>query len=239
MKSLKLFITGTDTGVGKTVLSLLCMQYFYNSGFTPFYLKPVQTGCLTACDPYSDARFIYQHVPALHGQDPGNSVVYCLKNAKAPLFAAQDEGVEIDWAKIMEEIDAKSTVDSPLIIEGAGGLFVPVTEKLMLIDLIKMTGATPLIAARAGLGTINHTLLTIEALRHRDITPAGIILLDGGREATPRKMIEENSTAIEKISGIKVAGIVGRIDDFSQPHPECYAPLSAVLLNIAQSCSKG
>lgn len=233
MTSIKLFVTGTDTGVGKTVLSLLLMQFFYGRGFSPFYLKPAQTGCRDPYDQDSDARFIYSHVKALTGQDPGDSVVYCLKKPKAPYFAARDEAREIDFAKIQAVVEAKSAVYSPLIIEGAGGLFVPVTEKLMVIDMIQMTGARPIIAARAGLGTINHTLLTVDALRRRGIEAAGIVLLDGGKEGTPPKMIEENIEAIEKNSGIKVGGVIGKIDDFSNPPRHCYRPLEKIFAALS------
>ena len=232
MTSIKLFVTGTDTGVGKTVLSLLLMQFFSERGFSPFYLKPAQTGCRDPYDQDSDARFIYSHVKALTGQDPGDSVVYCLLNPKAPYFAARDEAREIDFAKIQAVVEGESAVYSPLIIEGAGGLFVPVTEKLMVIDMIQMTGARPIIAARAGLGTINHTLLTVDALRRRGIEAAGIVLLDGGKEGTPPKMIEENVEAIEKNSGIKVGGVIGKIDDFSNPPRHCYRPLEKIFTTL-------
>ncbi|MFA5182198.1 MAG: dethiobiotin synthase [Syntrophales bacterium] len=228
MTSIKLFVAGTGTGVGKTVLSLLLMQFFSERGFSPFYLKPAQTGCRDPYDQDSDARFIYGHVKALAGQDPGDSVVYCLKNPKAPYFAARDEAREIDFAKIQAVMEAKSALFSPLIIEGAGGLFVPVTEKLMIVDMIQMTGARTIIAARAGLGTINHTLLTIDALRRRGMEAAGIILLDGGKEGTPPEMIAENIEAIEKSSGIKVGGVIGKIDDFSNPPRHCFLPLERI-----------
>lgn len=229
MKFANLFVTGTDTGVGKTVLSLLLMQFFYEWGYSPFYLKPAQTGCRDPQDGDSDARFIYGHVKALKGQYPGDSVVYCLRTPKAPYFAARDEAREIDFAKIQAVVEEKSSLYAPLIIEGAGGLFVPVTEKLMVIDMIQMTGARPIIAARVGLGTINHTLLTVEALRRRGMEAVGIILLDGGKEATHPKMIGENIEAIEKGSGIKVGGVIGRIADFTNPPRHCYLPLEKIL----------
>jgi len=233
MKFANLFVAGTDTGVGKTVLSLLLMQFFYERGFSPFYLKPAQTGCRDPHDRDSDARFIYGHVRALAGQDPGDSVVYCLKTPKAPYFAARDEAKEIDFAKIQAAVEAKSAVYSPVIIEGAGGLFVPVTEKLMVIDMIQMTGARPLIAARAGLGTINHTLLTVDALRRRGMEAAGIVLLDGTKEGTPPEMIAENIEAIELHSGIKVGGVIGKITDFSNPTRHCYRPLEKIFTALS------
>jgi dethiobiotin synthetase len=86
-------------------------------------------------------------------------------------------------------------------------------------------GATPISAARAGLGTINHTLLTIEALEKRDLRPLGVVLIDAGERPTHPEMIRENSEAIERSSGVVVAGVIGRISDFSEPPDKSYRPL--------------
>lgn len=223
-----MFVVGTDTGVGKTVLSLLIMQFFYARGYTPFYLKPAQTGCVDPYDIDSDAKFIYQHVKPLNKKDPADSVVYCFKNPKAPYFAARDEGGEIDFKVIQEVVNKKSLSYSPVILEAAGGLFVPVNEKKLVIDMIEMTCARPIIAARAGLGTINHTLLTLEALSHRGMEPAGVVFLDYGENGTSREMISENIEVIEKESGIKVGGVISKIKDFSNPSQACYQPLEGI-----------
>jgi dethiobiotin synthetase len=227
-----LFVVGTDTGVGKTVLSLLLMQFFYARGDTPFYLKPVQTGCADPYDTDSDAGFIYRHIKSLRDKDPADSVVYCFKNPKAPLFAARDEKRTIDLSLIERVVTEKAVIHAPLVIEGAGGVLVPVTGNTCMADLISLIKGSPIIAARAGLGTINHTLLTIEALKFRGILPAGVVFIDSGEDSTPRKMIDENRSAIEKASGVKVAGVIGRIGDFSQPPPACYDPLIQIFGKI-------
>lgn len=221
----KLFVVGTDTGVGKTVLALLMMQFFFTKGYNPFYLKPVQTGCNDANDDDSDARFIYRHVEPLKGRKPAESVIYCFKNPKAPLYAARDEGKSIDLSKIERVISKKSETHFPVVIEGAGGVLVPVAGKNLIVDIISLVNGTPVIAARAGLGTINHTLLTIEAIEKRGLKPLGIVFIDAGEMETTPEMIRENKSAIEKASGIKVAGVVGRIHDFSRPPLDCYKPL--------------
>ncbi|MDI6777107.1 MAG: dethiobiotin synthase [Syntrophales bacterium] len=223
-----LFVIGTDTGVGKTVLSLLLMQFFYSRGYSPFYLKPIQTGCKDPRDVNSDATFIYRHVQPLKGKDPAESVIYCFKNPKAPFFAARDEGREIDIRLIRRVVDERSLLHSPVILEAAGGLLVPVSEKILMVDTIRITGARPIIAARPGLGTINHTLLTIEALRRRRIRPAGIVFINSTKEDTAEDMIQENMEAIERFSGIKVGGLIGKIKDFSHPDRDCYWPLERI-----------
>jgi len=226
----RFFVAGTDTGVGKTVLSLLMMQFFYDRGENPFYIKPLQTGCMDPYDTDSDAKFIYENVEALQGKDPADSMLYCFRNPKAPYFAARDEGKEkdIDVTEIQAFADSKSQSYNPVILEGAGGLFVPVDEKVLMIDLIQLTGARPIIAARAGLGTINHTILTIEALKGRGVESFGIVLMDSGEMPTPREMIDENMEAIETVSGAEVAGVINRINDFSNPGEECYSVLERI-----------
>jgi len=224
-RAIRHFITGTDTGVGKTVLSLLLMQFYNSVGHSPYYIKPVQTGCRDPFDRESDARFIYEHVSALNGRSPGDSVVYCFKNPKSPYFAARDDGEHVNIELITRFVDEKSLRYSPVVIEGAGGLFVPVQKDMLMIDMIAVLNARPVIAARAGLGTINHTLLSIEALNVRNIEPFGVVLIDSGEVATPPDMIKDNIEAIEAFSGTKVAGVIGRITNFSNPGIECYRTL--------------
>jgi dethiobiotin synthetase len=220
-----IFITGTDTGVGKTIFSLLLMQYFYAKGCAPFYLKPVQTGCLNPYDADSDALFVYRHVPELHEKDPADSVVYCFKNPKAPYFAARDEGATVDIEIIRRAVARRHSASSPLILEGAGGLMVPVTDSLLMTDLIKELRAAPVIVARAGLGTINHTSLSVEALRRRGIEPGGIVFMDAGEMPAGRDMVAENMEAVLRITGITVCGVIRRISNFSNPGEECFKPI--------------
>jgi len=114
-----------------------------------------------------------------------------------------------------------------LIIEAAGGLLVPVTDKTLMVDMIPETGAKVVLAARAGLGTINHTLLSVEALRTRKIEPLGIVFID--QAGTPTEMITENMEAVKKFSGINVAGVIGKIQNFDQPPEGCYHPLEFLM----------
>ncbi len=223
-----LFVVGTDTGIGKTVLSLLLMQFFLARGSNPFYLKPIQTGCKDPYDTDSDARFIYEQVGSLRGRDPAESVVYCFPQPKAPYFAARNEGSEIDLEVIRNAVEKKRLHHAPVILEGAGGLLVPVTSTQQVIDLVVQTNAGPILAARSALGTINHTLLSIESLRSRGLEPVGIVLLDPFDPPTSRAMIQENIKAIESFGGISVAGVLPRITDFSDPPRECFTILGRI-----------
>ena len=228
-----IYVAGTDTSVGKTILSLLLMQFFLKGGQEPFYLKPMQTGCENPRDRNSDAAFIYGHVESLRDKDPAESVIYCFRNPKSPYFAARNEGRVIDLKLLKRVVEEKSRLCSPLIVEAAGGLLVPVTDEALVADTIA-ADAKVIIAARAGLGTINHTLLSIEALIRRGIRPAGIVFLDP--EGTPQDLVSENREAVKRYSGIKVAGVIGRIDDFSRPPQACYHPLESLFPEVRTLC---
>lgn len=216
-------MVGTDTGVGKTVVSLLLMHYFLNQGKRPFYIKPFQTGCRDPYDTDSDARQIYESISLLKSGKPEDSVIYCLEKPKAPYFAAKDQNVRIDTARVMAFIREKENTYDPLIIEGAGGLYVPVTEKSRIIDLVRETGARPLVVARAGLGTINHCLLTLDALKHSGIENPGLVFVQPADDPTSPAMVQENMEAITKFSGIRVSGLIPHIPDFSRPDPALFA----------------
>jgi dethiobiotin synthetase len=98
-----------------------------------------------------------------------------------------------------------------------------------MIGLVELLGASPILVARASLGTINHTLLSIEALRTRGMEPAGVVLVDSGKTPTPHEMIRENMEAVASVAKVSVAGVVGRIRDFSNPDNGCYGPISNLL----------
>ncbi len=217
----RIVVVGTDTGIGKTVLSLLLMQYWYGKERVPFYLKPFQTGCRDPYDADSDAKFIYNHIPQLQEKDPAESVVYCFTTPKAPWFSGRDQGEKIDVRVVQRVVNRKSQLFNPLIIEAAGGLMVPLTGRLLVIDVIREMRAVPILAARAGLGTINHTLLSIEALRKKDIIPLGVVFMDNSDPGIPEDLLHENRMAVEKFSNIPVAGCISTIRDFSNPGPAC------------------
>ncbi len=221
-KCINVFIVGTDTGVGKTVLCLLVMQYLYAEGYQPFYLKPFQTGCIAPDDINSDARFVYDHVEALTGKDPADSVLNCFENPKAPWFAARDMGQRAELAVFRRAVEQKQSLNSHVVIEAAGGLLVPLNEESLIVDAVKMTDCKAILVARAGLGTINQTLLSLEAMDRRGIVPAGVVFMAADSTPVPEEMIKENMEAVERFSGVKVAGVVGQIRDFSNPDQNCY-----------------
>jgi dethiobiotin synthetase len=234
MKSIAdIFIVGTDTGVGKTVVSLLLMQLLFGRGYSPFYFKPFQTGCRSAWDRDSDALFVYSNTKALAEKDPSQSVLYCHSNPKAPYFAARDASQSIDPNRILEIIRQKRRNYSPVVIEAAGGLLVPLAEQMLLVDLIEQSDCRPLLVARAGLGTINHTLLSIEALHSRGLSPLGIVFVDESRSPVDPDLISENMAAVERFSGCRVHGVIPHQSDFRRPSAIAYQPLVSILFEHA------
>ena len=153
----QLFVTGTDTDVGKTVLSGVLCQ-----GLNASYWKPIQSGFPT--DTETMAQWI--------GAERVLPEAVILNHPLSPNQAAQRDSVHID----MRDIKLPQ-VRGPLIVEGAGGLMVPLNQEHMMIDLIQHLNLPAVIAARSGLGTLNHTLLSIEALRRRSIPIAGVVLI--------------------------------------------------------------
>ncbi|WP_150292900.1 dethiobiotin synthase [Sphingobium estronivorans] len=156
-----LVVTGTDTDIGKTVFAAGLA-----GALGAHYWKPVQAGI----DPEGDK----ERVAALSGLPPSRILpeAYRLTTPASPHLAARIDGVEIGLDAL-----ALPKVDGPLVVEGAGGLMVPVSETVLMIDLFAHWGAPVILCARTGLGTINHSLLSIEALRARAIAIAGIVFI--------------------------------------------------------------
>ena len=221
-----IFVTGTDTDVGKTVLSLLLMRAL--AGRDAVYLKPVQTGC---ADPGqgSDPAFIHAHLPGglPGGMSPADCVHSCRPRPKAPLFA----GEPVDFGGLTRFIADHAARHDMVVVEGAGGVFVPITPDRTVLDLALAVDAPVLVAARAGLGTINHTLLTFKAVAHLGGRCLGAVLLDPS-DAVPEIDRAENIRAIEDFSGLPVHGVVGRIDDLRDPDPRHLAVLARVLESL-------
>jgi dethiobiotin synthetase len=166
---MKVFISGTDTNVGKTIISSWIAVH---TGFS--YFKPIQTGLNEGSDScevqkLSNAK-IYPEV-------------YTYPEPFSPHLAAQIENDTIDIGKII------APDESNLIIEGAGGVLVPINDTYLMVDLIKKLEAPVILVSRTTLGTINHTLLSLEALRSRKIPVLGVIM-NGEQNIENRKAIE-------------------------------------------------
>jgi len=182
-------VSGTDTGIGKTAAAAMLTL-----GLGAHYWKPIQSGTEDGTDTAT--------VKTLTGlpDDRFPREAYVLTEPLSPHRSAELDGVEID----IERLTLPRT-DGPLIVEGAGGLLVPVTRKLLQIDLFKHWGAPVILCARTGLGTINHTLLSVEALRAREIPLHGLLFIGG-----------DNPDNIRTIADISGARVLGRLPWFER-----------------------
>jgi dethiobiotin synthetase len=179
-----IFVTGTDTGVGKTLVSATLML-----GLGACYWKPIQSGSLEGTD--TDWIRDRTGLP----EDRFYPEAYCLEAPLSPHTAAARQGVRID----LEAIGPPRRSDTGrLIIEGAGGLLVPLNERQTMADLIIRLGAPVLLVARSGLGTINHTLLSLEKLGRMGVDIWGVVM--NGPENP------ENREAIERFGQVRVRG---------------------------------
>lgn len=176
-------VTGTDTGVGKTVASAaLAMRLGYD------YWKPVQAGLEEESDSEAVARLAGVKVLP---------EAYRLTSPCSPHRAAELDGVVIDPARLMPPA-------GPLVIEGAGGALVPVTRELLFADLFARWGIPVVVVARTGLGTINHSLMTLEALRAREVEVAGILF--SGDE------VVDSQSTICALGGVRSLGRLPLLD---------------------------
>lgn len=161
LNSKRLFITGTDTGIGKTLVSAILTL-----GLRATYWKPIQTGT----EEGTDTKWLKTatQLPQHHFFPE----TYAYKAPLSPHIAAEMEAEAIDIKRCTLPKLSQST---PLIVEGAGGVLVPINSNALMVDLIAQIGLPALVVARSTLGTINHTLLTLEALRSRGIPIAGVV----------------------------------------------------------------
>lgn len=202
------FVTGTDTGVGKTVIAGAMARLLRDAGVRVGVYKPIATGCrrdqrlgLVS----EDAEFLAHCADAREDLATLNPVRYA--GDLAPMVAAEKSRTPIDWEAIERNWDSIRQNCDYAIVEGAGGLLVPVDEKHNMADLAARFGLPLVIVARPGLGTINHTLLTIEAARSRKL-PIAAVVINGYRPGTATIAEETNPEIISRLSRLPIPIIV-------------------------------
>ena len=183
MKSKGLFITGTDTGVGKTLVTGGLAACFRESGIPIGVMKPAETGCRLRGGERiaSDARFL-QYMSGT-GDRQEQIVPYRFRSPLAPQVAAEREGVRIRLSRIVSLYEEISSRHSVTLVEGAGGLLVPYTRTARTLEIIVRLKLPVLVVSRTGLGTLNHTLLTLESLARSGVRILGMVLnnVEGSR----------------------------------------------------------
>ncbi|MGJ0507250.1 MAG: dethiobiotin synthase [Methylocystis sp.] len=185
-------IAGTDTGVGKTCFSAALVD-----ALTAFYWKPVQAGLEDETDS--------QAVMRLSGAAPERIVpeAWRLTLPASPHISARAEGIAIDPARLVPP-----HVEGPLVIETAGGVMVPLTDDVLTIDVLARWGLPVILVARTALGTINHSLLAIDALRRRGVPIHGVAFVGDKAEAQQQ--------TIARIGGVRTLGRLPHLDPLTR-----------------------
>lgn len=210
-----IFITATGTDIGKTYVSGLIAKHIKDKGLNIGYYKAALSGSNDIKD--SDAWYVKQQADLLDSYD--EMVSYTYKHAYSPHLAAQIEGNPPDIKIIKNAYKDISKKHDYMIVEGSGGIICPIrydsNQKIFLEDIIKELNIPSLIIADAGLGTINSTVLTIEYMRSKNLKINGVIL---NRFEMSNKMHEDNQKMVEKMTGVKIIGVV--IDGILKLHKE-------------------
>ena len=190
-----IFITGTDTGCGKTYITRLLYHYFTDNGFDVGIMKPISAGPQAE----NDAFLLKKELSLPDPIDLINPIR--LKYPLAPYPASLKEGKKIQLNKIFNAYKRLSSRHELILVEGIGGIAVPIKANYAVIDLISDMGLPVIVVARAGLGTINHTLLTISSLLQEKIEVMGVIM-----NGFKGKDLSEKSNAeiIEKLTRLPI-----------------------------------
>ncbi len=224
-----LLITGTDTGIGKTVIAGAIAAWFRRHGHRTGVLKPAASGCIRRREGLisEDAEFLAHCADAPQPLDVIAPQRFL--EPLAPAVAAQRAGGTLDWQSIQRSIDAIAGQSDVLIVEGVGGIMVPMDEKHTMLDVAKWLALPSVVVARPALGTINHTLLTVNALRGAGVDVAGVAINRYPAE-TPPVAEETNPRAIEKWGKVPVLAIVPdtREQIAKSVPPDIAAPIAAV-----------
>lgn len=205
------FITGTDTDAGKTVVTAALLSKFLSAGIDAVPMKPVQTGCPRDDNGYwgnLDLDLCFK----LTGFDPHPEELqlmgpYKFGPACSPHLAARLAGVKIDLQNICKAAEQLAARHQTILIEGAGGVLVPINEQETMLDLMRKLELPVIVATRPGLGTINHTLLTLNELRRGGLDIEGVVFC----ETCPTEwgtIERDNWGTIERLGETKILGCI-------------------------------
>lgn len=205
-----LLITGTDTAIGKTVIAGAVAAWFNQRGGRVGVLKPAASGCVKRREGLvsEDAEFLAHCADARQPLDVIAPQRFL--EPLAPAVAAQRLGATLDWSAIQRSLDVTTKESDVLIVEGVGGIMVPMDDKYTMLDVAAWLKLPAVVVARPALGTINHTILTVEALRRAKVPVAGVVI--NRYPAENASLAEEtNPRAIEKWGKVPVLCIVPQV----------------------------
>ena len=214
-----IFITGTDTDAGKTVVSASLLCILRGGGIDAVPMKPVQTGCIeTRQDRFAPDLDFCIAAAELNPSREEYSLMcpFRLKDPCSPHLAAARENIEISFETIVHCFNTLAARHDFVIVEGAGGVMVPVCSEMTMLDLMRELSLPVILSARPGLGTINHALLSLHRLRQTGLTVKGIIF-NNTASAEWGYIEDDNLKIIEKLGGTPVLGTIPFLPDIAEP----------------------
>jgi dethiobiotin synthetase len=215
------FVTGTGTGVGKSVVAAAIVASLRTRGVAVRALKPVMTGLDDAPDPHWPLD--HELLAQVAGCRADQVVLASYGAPVSPHLAAKLSGRGLSLSSLVAGVRAASAPGAALVVEGVGGLLVPLDEHSSVRDLAREVGLPLVVAARPGLGTINHTLLTLEAARAGGLEVAGVVLTPWPQ---PPGMVERsNHETIGRLGDVEV----GTLGNVASPSPPLLAAAAAEL----------
>ncbi len=223
------FITGTDTGVGKTAVTAALAAFLWEKGLVTGVIKPFQTG--TELEGLSDAEFIYKF---LRRDCVLSEVSPCrLRAPLSPYRAAAIEGIDVPLEDIVEHTRDYISRNEVTLVEGAGGLCVPVTRSYMMADLAVDLDAPMIIVTRPGLGTLNHTVLSLEYARQRGARVLGVVI--NGFPEPADLASATNPAVLRDVFSVDILGVIphfpgldiegGSSSGLERAGANCFSPL--------------
>ncbi len=209
------FVTATDTSVGKTVITAALIKALVYLGYRTGTMKPIETGCIRREGMLipSDGMFL----KAVSGMSEKISLItpFTYERPLAPMVAAEIEGYEVDIQEIMRSFDLIRKDYEAVVVEGVGGLYVPVKRDYFISDLAKEMGLPLIIVSRPSLGTLNHTLLTVGHALSSGLEVAGIII---NYSMEPEMSIAEetNVKALKDMTDVPIIGVFPNLRDLEE-----------------------
>jgi dethiobiotin synthetase len=203
-QGLGLFFTGTDTGVGKTLVVSAVARILRQQGHRVTVCKPIATGASWNGERWVSEDTLRLAQAAEMMDDLEKITAWTFPDPVAPPVAARRQGIELSLAEIVRAVRDQMEPGKAVLVEGIGGLLCPLTEKETVADLAEALGLPLVVVARRSLGTLNHTLLTLEAARNRGLAVAGVIV----NETSPPKTLAEE-TNIDEIQRRMTVPLLG------------------------------
>lgn len=236
-----IFITGTDTDIGKTIVVAGLLRMLRSRGIAACSMKPVQTGARREGERLIAIDLEYHHRAA--GMEPDAEELawmapFLYEPACSPHLAGRLAGRYPDLgviASCYEELAARYEV---VLVEGAGGVYAPIDESNTMVDLMKTLGLPVVLVARRGLGTINHSLLSIDVLRNAGLNVLGVIFNET-EDVSPDFIREDNPRAVQQFGNVPIlgnvdylAGVDENLDEAWARFEECLTGLDAIVPGV-------